>query len=146
MKEKLTKEERAARSAAFQEKRLQKAQERYNKMVNYTDAKGLANQTLKELHGARAINITLDDMITAAIELIKEVAKASNVDKKIVGLLKKQAATLIKEEVESTSLALYIDDKGKVKDEALYRILCSKKRNEELRTLLKNMKKAQESK
>lgn len=141
---KMTKEEKEQRSAAYQQKRYENALKRYDNLVNYKESKGVANRSLKEVHGNRAINVTTETLIEAVITLIKEVARVSSIDKRIVGVLKKEAANIITKEAHENRLfhiAIYIDDKGKVKDEALYRLVCSTSRNEELKTLLRNIKK-----
>jgi type IV secretory pathway VirB6-like protein len=136
------KKQREEKSRIFQEKRLLKAVEKFETLKNQTsdNKKGLANKTLSEVHTNRANNATIEGLITATIGLIKEVAK-TKVDKNILGILKKTAANVITSNVNSKNLALYIDNKGNYKTELIYRMICSTTKNEEVKTILNNLKK-----
>lgn len=138
----LTKEERAQKSAIFAAKRLDAAKKRFERTTETTEKIGLANNTLHQVHATRANAASIDGLIDNVLNLIKEVAKAAKVDKQIIGCLKKEAANVIGANVNDENLCIYIDNKGLYKNEIVYRLICSKSHNEELKKILNNLKKA----
>lgn len=142
MKTNTTKTQKEEKSRLFNEERTKKAAERFEALKNQTseNKKGLANKTLSEVHTNRANNASIDGLVMATITLIKEVAK-TKVDKNVLGVLKKTAANVITNNVNNENLALYIDNKGNYKVENAYRLICSTTKNEEVKTILNNLKK-----
>lgn len=136
------KKQREEKSRLFNEERTRKAVARFELLKNQTSdtRKGLANKTLSEVHTNRANAATVDGLVTSVITLIKEVAK-TKVDKNVLGVLKKTAANIITSNVKSENLASYIDGKGNYKVENAYRLVCSTTKNEEVKTILNNLKK-----
>jgi hypothetical protein len=143
MEKQIAKAEKAAKVEENKAKRLEKATERLEALKQGKDTKGFANVTLAKTHQERATSANVQGAIDALNELIKEVAKASNLDKKTVSTLKGEAAKSILQQVNESTLPLYIDSKGNYKVESLYRLVASKAKNSELRTLLNNLKKAE---
>ena len=101
------------------------------------NAVGFADTTL-----ANANKTSVQGAIDSLNAFIKQVAAENGLDKKIVAVLKAEAAQTILQQVTETTLPLYIDDKGLYKVESLYRLVASKAKNSELRTLLNNLKSA----
>lgn len=135
---------KAAKAATIEEnkaKRLARANARLTALKQGKDTKGFANETLVKTHQERATNASVQGAINALNVLIKEVAKAANLEKKIVAALKGESANVILQQVSNATLALYIDNKGNYKVETLYRLVASKAKNNELRVLLNNLKK-----
>lgn len=144
MEKAVAKAERLAKIEANKVKRLQKATERLEilKQGAKEDTLEFANITLKRTHQVRAINASVQGAIDALNMLIKEVAKAASLDKKTVATLKGEAAQAILQQITNDTLPLYVDGKGNYKVETLYRLVASKAKNNELRTLLNNINKA----
>ena len=142
----LTKEEKQQRSAMYAAKRLETAKQRFERTTDTTEKIGLANNTLHKVHAARANAANVDGIIDSVLNLIKEVAKAANVDKQIIGCLKKEAANVINANINEENLCIYIDDRGLYKNESVYRLICSKSHNEELKKILNNLKKEADKK
>ena len=143
MEKQVAKAEKAAKVEENKAKRLEKATERLEALKQGKDTKGFANVTLAKTHQERATTANVQGAIDALNVLIKEVAKASNLDKKTVATLKGEAAKSILQQVRENTLPLYIDNKGNYKVESLYRLVASKSKNSELRTLLNNLKKVE---
>lgn len=142
MEKAVAKAERIAKIEANKTKRLEAATARMNalKQVN-ANAKGFANITLSNVHTANANSASVQGAIDNLNVFIKQVASVNGLDKKIVATLKGEAAHTILQQVTDTTLPLYIDNKGNYKVEMLYRLIASKSKNSELRTLLNNMNK-----
>lgn len=142
MEKAVAKAERIAKIEANKAKRLEAATARMNalKQVN-ANAKGFANITLSNVHTANANSASVQGAIDNLNVFIKQVASVNGLDKKIVATLKGEAAHTILQQVTDTTLPLYIDNKGNYKVEMLYRLIASKSKNSELRTLLNNMNK-----
>lgn len=142
MEKQVAKAEKAAKVEENKTKRLEKATERLESLKQGKDTKGFANVTLAKTHQERATTANVQGAIDALNVLIKEVAKASNLDKKTVSTLKGEAAKSILQQVNESTLPLYIDNKGNYKAESLYRLVASKAKNSELRQILNNLNKA----
>jgi hypothetical protein len=144
MEKQVAKAERAAKTEANKAKRLEKATERLEvlKQGAKENTIGFANVTLKRTHQERALNSSVQGAIDSLNLLIKEVAKAANLDKQTIAALKGESAKTLLQQVTNDTLPLYIDNKGLYKVETLYRLVASKAKNTELRTLLNNLNKA----
>lgn len=144
MEKQVAKAEKAAKIEANKAKRLEKAIKRLEtlKQGAKENTLGFANITLKRTHQVRALNVSVQGAIDSLNNLIKEVAKAANLEKKIIAALKGEAAKTLLQQVTEKTLPIYIDDKGNYKAESLYRLVASKAKNSELRALLNNLKKA----
>ena len=141
MEKQVAKEEAAAKAAASKAERLEKATARLEALKKGKETSGFANSTLNLTHSARALNVSVQGAIDALNGLIKQVAVANGLDKKIVAALKGEAAQTLLQQVTETTLPLYIDNKGLYKVETLYRLIASKAKNAELKALLNNLKK-----
>lgn len=143
MEKAVAKAERIARIESNKAKRLEIATKRLEalKQVN-TTAKGFANITLSNVHTTNAINASVQGAIDSLNAFIKQVATVNGLDKKIVATLKGEAAQTILKQITESTLPLYIDNKGLYKVESLYRLVASKAKNTELKTLLNNLEKS----
>lgn len=135
-------EKQVAKAEANKARRLEKATERLEALKQGKDTKGFANVTLAKTHQERATSVNVQGAIDSLNTLIKEVAKAANLDKKIIAALKGEAASTLLQQVTEKTLPLYVDSKGNYKAEALYRLVASKAKNSELRQILNNLNKA----
>ena len=142
MEKQVAKAEKAAKAEANKAKRLEKATERLENLKKGKETVGFANSTLNLTHSARALNVSVQGAIDALNLLIKEVSKAAALDKKTVAALKGEAAKSLLSQITEATLPLYIDAKGLYRTEALYRLVASKAKNSELRTLLNNINKS----
>lgn len=144
MEKQIKKVEKAAKAEANKARRLEKATKRLEtlKQGAKENTLGFANITLKRTHQVRALNVSVQGAIDCLNNLIKEVAKAANLEKKIIAALKGEAAKTLLQQVTDNTLPLYIDNKGNYKAEALYRLVASKAKNSELRQILNNLNKA----
>jgi len=145
MEKAVAKAEKATKAAANKAKRLEKATSRLEvlKQGAKENTTSFANITLKRTHQVRAMNASVQGAIDALNTLIKEVAKAAELDKKIIAALKGETAQTLLQQITNETLPLYIDNKGNYKVEALYRLVASKAKNSDLRALLNNLKKAE---
>lgn len=143
MEKEVAKAERLAKIEQNKAARLAKAANRLENLKQGAKetTKGFANVTLKRTHQVRAINVSVQGAIDSLNALIKEVAKAANLDKAIIAALKGEAALTLLQQVTNETLPLYIDNKGGYKVETLYRLIASKAKNAELRQILNNIKK-----
>lgn len=143
MEKAVAKAERLAKIEANKAKRLEVATKRFETLKQAkTNAVGFANITIANVHTANANNANVQGAIDNLMAYIKQVANINGLDKKIVATLKGEAAQSILQQVNETTLPLYIDNKGNYKVETLYRLVASKAKNNELRTLLNNINKA----
>ena len=144
MEKQVAKAEKAAKAEANKTKRLENATNRLEtlKQGAKENTLGFANITLKRTHKVRALNVSVQGAIDSLNTLIKEVAKAANLEKKIIAALKGEAAKTLLQQVTETTLPMYVDNKGNYKVETLYRLVASKSKNSDLRSLLNNLKKA----
>lgn len=144
MEKAVAKAERLAKTEAYKAERLAKATERFEllKQGAKESTIGFANVTLKRTRQVNAMNASTQGAIDSLNAFIKKVAIANNFDKQIISALKSESAQTILQQVNETTLPLYIDNKGNYKVESLYRLVASKAKNSELRTLLNNMNKA----
>lgn len=143
MEKAVAKAERIAKIEANRAKRLEVATARFEALKQVkASAKGFANITLANVHTTNANNVSVQGAIDSLNAFIKQVAAANGLDKKIVAALKGEAAQTILKQVTETTLPLYIDCKGLYKVESLYRLVASKAKNNELRTLLNNLEKS----
>jgi S-adenosylmethionine:tRNA-ribosyltransferase-isomerase (queuine synthetase) len=145
MEKQVVKAEKAAKAEANKAKRLENATKRLEtlKQGAKENTLGFANITLKRTHQERALNISVQGAIDSLNNLIKEIAKAANLEKKVIAALKGEAAKTLLQQVTETTLPIYIDNKGNYKAESLYRLVASKAKNSDLRALLNNLKKAE---
>jgi hypothetical protein len=145
MEKAVAKAEKAAKAAANKAKRLEKATERLEtiKQGAKDNVVGFANVTLKRTHQVRACEVSVQGAINALNVLIKEIAKAAELDKNTIAALKGESAQTLLQQVTNETLPLYIDNKGLYKVETLYRLVASKAKNSDLRALLNNLKKAE---
>ena len=142
MEKAVAKAERIAKIEATKAKRLEAATARFEALKQVkTSAKGFANITLSNVRTANANSVNVQGAIDNLNAFIKHVASVNGLDKKIVAALKGEAAQTILKQVTESTLPLYIDDKGLYKVESLYRLVASKAKNTELRTILNNMNK-----
>lgn len=142
MEKAVAKAERLAKIEVNRAKRLEAATARFEALKQVkASAKGFANITLSNVHTTNANSVSVQGAIDNLNAFIKQVAVANGLDKKIVAALKGEAAQTILKQVTDTTLPLYIDCKGLYKVESLYRLVASKAKNNELRTLLNNMDK-----
>ena len=141
MEKQLAKAEKAAKAEINKAKRLENATNRFNALKKREDKIGFANQTIALTRALRAESVTVQGAIDALNIYIKEVTKANSLNKKIVASLKGEAAQTILQQITNSTLPLYVDNKGLYKVEALYRLVASKAKNTELRTLLTNINK-----
>lgn len=143
MEKAVAKAERIAKIEANKAKRLEAATARFEALKQVkASAKGFANITISNVHTANANNTSVQGAIDNLNAFIKHVASVNGLDKKIVAALKGEAAQTILKQVTESTLPLYIDNKGLYKVESLYRLVASKAKNVELRTLLNNLDKA----
>ena len=143
MEKAVAKAERIAKIEANKAKRLEVATARFEALKQVkASAKGFANITLANVHTTNASSASVQGAIDSLNAFIKQVAAANGLDKKIVAALKGEAAQTILKQVTETTLPLYIDCKGLYKVEVLYRLVASKAKNNELRTLLNNLEKS----
>lgn len=143
MEKAVAKAERLAKIEANKAKRLEVATKRFETLKQAkTNAVGFANITIANVHTANANNANVQGAIDNLMAYIKQVATINGLDKKIVATLKGEAARAILQQVTETTLPLYIDNKGNYKVETLYRLVASKAKNNDLRTLLNNINKA----
>ncbi len=144
MEKAVAKAERLAKAEAYKAERLKKATARLEliKQGAKEGTIGFANVTLKRTRQFNAMNANVQGAIDSLNAFIKQVAIANNFDKQIISALKSESAQTILQQVNETTLPLYIDNKGNYKVESLYRLVASKAKNSELRTLLNNMNKA----
>lgn len=142
MEKAVAKAERLAKIEANKAKRLENATKRFEALKQVkTTVVGFANVTIANVHTANANNANVQGAIDSLNTFIKQVANVNGLDKKIVAALKGEAAKTILQQVNETTLPLYIDNKGNYKVETLYRLVASKARNNELKTLLNNLEK-----
>ena len=141
MQKQVLKAEKAAAAAARATARLEKATNRLEALKNGRETVGFANQTLSVLHASDARAISVQGAIDALNTLIKRVATANGLTKPIVAALKGEAAQTILQQLTDETLPLYVDNKGQYKVEGLYRLVASKAKNNELRTVLNNLQK-----
>lgn len=143
MEKAVAKAERLAKIEANKAKRLENATKRFEALKQVkTTAVGFANVTIANVHTANANNANVQGAINSLNTFIKQVANINGLDKKIVATLKGEATNTLLQQVNETTLPLYIDNKGNYKTETLYRLVASKAKNSELRTLLNNINKA----
>lgn len=143
MEKAVAKAERLAKIEANKAKRLEVATKRFKTLKQAkTNAVGFANMTIANVRTSNANNASVQGAINSLNSFIKQVASVNGLDKKIVATLKGEAAQTILQQVNETTLPLYIDNKGNYKVETLYRLIASKAKNNELRTLLNNIDKA----
>lgn len=145
MEKAIAKAEKLAKIEQNKTARLEKAIARLEtlKQGAKENAVGFANITLKRTHQVRALNVSVQSAINSLNAFIKEVAKAANLDKKLIAAMKGEAAQTLLQQVTNETLPLYVDNKGNYKVESLYRIVANKAKNTELRTILNNINKAQ---
>jgi len=143
MEKAVAKAERLEKIEANKAKRLEIATKRFEALKQVKmNAVGFANITIANVRTANASSANVQGAIDSLMSYIKQVATVNGLDKKIVSALKGEAAQTILQQVTETTLPLYIDNKGNYKVETLYRLIASKAKNNELRTLLNNINKA----
>lgn len=82
---------------------------------------------------------SVQGLIDATNRLVKEMASKSIIEKKVVKVLKASVAQIIINNVNDTTLSLYVDSKGNYKTEEAYRLVVRKAHSSDFCKLLTNI-------
>lgn len=141
---KMSKEERMQKAAQFQAERLEKANTRFEAAKVYTEKKtGAVPELLRQAKSARISSMNIEELATACVARTKELSKLANVNKDLLRYLKKEIADAIRANIGAEKLALFVDcNRGEYKVDMAIKYACAASRNEDIKAILKAMKKA----
>lgn len=140
----MSKEEKMQKSAQFQAERLQKAVTRFEAAKNYeAKATDAISEIIRRKNAETIEGMNYDGLITACVARAKELAKLTGINKDLVRYLKKDVADAVRANIEAEKLALYVDcARAMYKVDMAIKYACAASRNEDVRAILKAMKKA----
>lgn len=140
---KMSKEQRIEKSAQFQAARLQKATEKFEAAKNYEQkATGAISESLREAKSLRIVAMSVEGLATACVNRVKELSKTS-IEKYLLRYVKKAIADDVRANIGEEKLPLFVDcSRGEYKVDMAIKYACAATRDEEVKKILKAMKKA----
>ena len=132
-------EEKAIKAA----ERLAKAVEKFESAKVYEAKKtGYISEGLREARAMRIAAFTVNDLATACVARVKELAK-THLEKDLLRYLKAEVGNCIRTNVGDEKLALFVDcNKGAFKVDQAIKYACASSRNEDVKAIVNELKKA----
>lgn len=140
----MSKEQKMQKSAQLQAERIEKANTRFEAAKVYTEKKtGAVSELLRQAKSARISTMNVEELASACVKRTKELSSIAGVNKDLLRYLKKDVADAIRAQIGDAKLALFVDcNRGEFKVDMAIKYACAASRNEDIKAILKAMKKA----
>lgn len=140
----MSKEERMQKAAQFQAERLEKANTRFEAAKIYQPkATGAVSEILRQAKSIRISTMNVEELASTCVKRTKELSSIAGVNKDLLRYLKKEVADAIRANIGAKKLALFVDcNRGEFKVDMAIKYACAASRNEDIKAILKAMKKA----
>jgi hypothetical protein len=138
------KDEKNEKAARFQAERLEKAVIRFEAAKVYTEKKtGAVSELLRQAKSIRISAMNVEELAGACVNRAKELSKIAGVNKDLLRYLKAEIGNAIRANIGAEKLALFVDcNRGEFKVDMAIKYACAASRNEDIKAILKAMKKA----
>lgn len=140
----MNKEQRIEKAARLQAERLEKANNRFEAAKVYTEKKtGAVSELLRQAKNARISAMNIESLAGACVTRAKELSKIAGVNKDLLRYLKAEIGNAIRANIGAEKMALFVDcNRGEFKVDMAIKYACAASRNEDIKAILKAMKKA----